>query len=190
MLIKVKNSHQKCGVKIYPDKTCCCFKVKKHPILFTLHTRRSKRVYPSSSSQNKIVLCKYWKHLKQIKESGWWAQRDTVTIFGMILEISKTYIDHCKLKNRFIFYNRTRQIIDTHGVRMAYDGEDGNGLWHRFIKMSVFQRFKLGSNIRRRNFANMLLQYGLSSRNCFEPIWPIKFVSHKFRDHFANLYQF
>lgn len=113
MLKKVKNSHQKCGVKIYPDKTCCCFKVKKHPILFTLHTRRSKRVYPGSSSQNQIVLYKYWKHLKQIKESGWWTQRDTVTIFGMILEIPKTYIDHCKLDNGFIFYNRTRQMIDT-----------------------------------------------------------------------------
>ena len=54
----------------------------------------------------------------------------------MILEISKTYIDHWKLNNNdFVLWSKTRQMINTHQeVWMTNDDEDGNGLRYRFLK--------------------------------------------------------
>ena len=54
----------------------------------------------------------------------------------MILEISKTNIDHWKLNtNGFILWSSTQQMIKTHwGVKITNDGEDGNGLQYGVLK--------------------------------------------------------
>ena len=61
---------------------------------------------------------------------------------------------------------------------MTNDSEDGNGLQYGFLKkkMTGCHFFKVSSLARKLNFANMSLQYGISSRNCFFIIW-LEFIN-------------
>jgi len=61
----------------------------------------------------------------------------------MILEVSRTYIDHWKLKNMVLFcrVELFQMMKPNKEVRIANDGEDGDGLRYGFLKSR--QRFKL-----------------------------------------------